>query len=215
LLKECEGRVLETKTVDRIVDVASVVLISVAAVLSALCGYQSGRWGGQQARLYNVANAYRIESAEEAGRSNALIAIDVSLFLQYIDAVDARDERKAQFIYERLRPEMRPAMAAWLAAKPLANTHAPTSPFVMRQYSLRTKTEARRLETLANRSFAEAQKANRHSDDFLLLTVIFAGVSFLAGMSTKMVYPRHAIVIGVGVVGLIYGGIRLAELPFL
>jgi hypothetical protein len=205
----------EHEKVDRVVDVASVALISVAAVLSALFGYQSGRWSGQQARLYNVANADRIQSSEAAGRANTLTLIDVGLFLSYISAVDVHDTRKERFIYARLRPEMRPAMVAWLASKPLTNSKAPSSPFVMPQYALKTRTDAVRLDAVAAASFAEAQEANRHADDFLLLTVIFAGVSFLAGMSTKMVYPSHLILICIGMVGLIYGGIRLAELPFL
>lgn len=191
------------------------VLISIAAVMSAICGYQSGRWSGQQARSYNVANADRIASAEAADRANILSAIDVALFLQYVDAVDAGNAPKAQFIYRRLRPEMKTAMVAWLATKPRNNPKAPTSPFVMPQYSLATKAEAKRLEGAAGASFAEAQTANQHADDFLLLTVIFAGVSFLGGISTKMIYPRHAFLIGIGVIGLIYGALRLVELPFL
>ena len=205
----------EHQKVDRVVDVASVALISIAAVLSAVCGYQSGRWSGQQARLYNVANADRIQSAEAAGRANTLTLIDVGLFLNYISAVDVNDTRKAEFIYRRLRPEMRPAMAAWLASKPLTNSKAPSSPFVMPQYTLKTRADAAGLDTAGAASFSDAQKANHHADDFLLLTVIFAGVSFLGGMSTKMVYPNHLILISIGIVGLIYGGIRLAELPFL
>jgi len=195
--------------------VASVVLISVAAVLTALCGYQSGRWSGHQARQYNVANAKRIASAEAADRANVLTAIDVALFLQYVDAVDASNGKKAQFIFARFRPEMRAAMEAWLATKPRANPKAPSSPFVMRQYSLATRAQASRLETAAGADFEEAQAANQHADDFLLLTVIFAGVSFLGGMSTKMMYPRHAIMIGIGMIGLLYGIVRLVELPFL
>lgn len=191
------------------------VLISVAAVLTALCGYQSGRWSGHQARYYNVANGERIKSAEASDRANVLTAIDVALFLQYIDAVDAGNSSKAQFIYKRLRPEMRPAMAAWLASKPRTNPKAPSSPFVMPQYNLRTQTEAREHDSLAKASFEEAQTANQHSDDFLLLTVIFAGVSFLGGMSTKVAYPRHAIFIGLGMIGLVYGVVRLVRLPFL
>ena len=194
---------------------ASVVLISVAAVLTALCGYQSGRWSGHQARYYNVANGERIKSAEASDRANVLTAIDVALFLQYIDAVDADNSSKAQFIYKRLRPEMRPAMAAWLASNPRTNPKAPSSPFVMPQYNLRTQTEAREHDSLAKASFEEAQTANQHSDDYLLLTVIFAGVSFLGGMSTKVAYPRHAIFIGLGMIGLIYGVVRLVRLPFL
>jgi len=195
--------------------VASVVLISVAAVLTAVCGYQSGRWSGHQAMYYNVANADRIRASEEDDRANVLTAVDVALFLQYVDAVDAGNAPKAQFIYARLRPEMKTAMEAWLATKPRLNPKAPSSPFVMRQYSLATKAEAKRLDAVGGANFSQAQEANRHADDFLLLTVIFAGVSFLGGISTKMVYPRHAILVSIGVIGLIYGAVRLVELPFL
>jgi hypothetical protein len=206
---------LDRQAVDRVVDIASVVLISAAAVLTALCGYQSGRWGGQQMRLYNVANARRIQSAQVADRGLALTAIDVNLFLNYINAVAAGDTRLAQFIDHRFRHEMQPAMKAWLATKPLTNAKAPSSPFVMPQYTLRTDAEARAYEAQSAANFEAAQGANRHSDDFLLLTVIFAVVSFLAGMSTKMSYPRHAIIVGIGFIALAYGLARLVFLPFL
>jgi len=205
----------ESSRIDRVVDIASVVLISVAAVLTAICGYQSGRWGGQQARLYGEANAARVESAQASDRANVLTAIDVGLFLHYVDAVANGNTREAQFLYQRFRPEMVPAMRAWLATKPLANPRAPSSPFVMPQYSLRTRAEARADQALATAKFQAATEATHHGDDFLLLTVIFAGVSFLAGISTKMVYPRHAIVVAVGLVALIYGIVRLVELPLL
>ncbi|HET6276058.1 MAG TPA: hypothetical protein VFE16_09040 [Candidatus Cybelea sp.] len=206
---------LETKAVDRVVDVLSVVLISAAAVLTALCGYQSGRWGGEQLRLYNDANASRIESAEAGDRGLATNAINVNLFLNYVDAVSTHDTVRTHFIFDRFGPAMRGAMVAWLATKPLKNRHAPSSPFVMPQYVVPAKAEARRLEAAASSSFAAAQIANRNSDDFLLLTVVFAAVSFLAGITTKMTYPRHAVVVAVGTVALIYGLIRLVQLPFL
>jgi hypothetical protein len=206
---------LDREATDRIVDVASVALISVAAVLSAVCGYQSARWGEQQARLYNLASANRIQSAEVADRASVLTSIDVTLFLHYVDAVAAGDTREAQFLRRRFRPEMRPAMDAWLATKPLKNPKAPSSPFAMPQYTLRANSEARKFNAQASAEFDQAQTAAEHADRFLLLTVVFAGVSFLAGMSTKMQFPRHAVVVAVGILALIYGLIRLAELPFL
>lgn len=202
-------------TADRIVDVASVVLISVAAVLTALCGYQSGRWGGEQARMYGTANAVRLRSAEAADRANVLTAIDVAVFLQYLDAVNANDTREAAFLSARFRPEFRPAMSAWLATNPLRNSHAPSSPFVMPQYALQSRAQARSLDAQAGASFKDAVDATHHSDDFLLLTVIFAAVSFLAGISTKMVYPRHAVVVVVALLATIYGLERLVRLPFM
>jgi hypothetical protein len=205
----------ETERVDRIVDVASVVLISVAAVLTAICGYQSGRWGGQQSRLYAAANASRLQSAEAQDRANVLEAVDVAIFLHYVDAVHANDAVEANFLYTRFRPEMKRAMRAWIATKPLQNPGAPSSPFVMPQYALKANAQARALAALGESSFKLAVDATHHSDDFLLLTIIFAAVSFLAGISTKMTYPRHAIIVVVGVVALVYGLVRLVELPFL
>jgi hypothetical protein len=201
--------------VDRVVDVASVALISFAAVLTALSGYQSGRWGGQQTRLYGEANAARVEAAQASDRADVLTAIDIGIFLHYVDAVATGNVREAQFLYQRFRPEMRPALRAWLAAKPLQNPHAPSSPFVMPQYSLKTRAQADSDAALAAGRFKEAVEATHHGDDFLLLTVIFAAVSFLAGISTKMRYPRHAIVVAVGFLALLYGIVRLAALPFL
>jgi hypothetical protein len=203
------------ETVDRVVDIAAVALISIAAVLTALCGYQSGRWGGQQARLYGEANAARVEAAQASDRANVLTAIDVGVFLHYVDAVAAGNTREAQFLYHRFRPEMLLAMQAWLATKPLRNPHAPSSPFVMPQYSLASQAQANAKAAIAAARFKEAVEATHHGDDFLLLTVIFAGVSFLAGISTKMVYPRHAIVILVALIALIYGVVRLVALPLL
>ncbi len=206
---------LDRKAVDRVVDVASVALISIAAVLSAFCSYQSGRWGEAQSRFYSIANAQHVRSAEAIGRSNALMTIDVTLFLNYINAVAGGRTREAEFFNRRFRPEMRPAMNAWLATKPLTNPKAPSSPFVMRQYTLRTKSEAESYNRSAAASFDSAQEAARHADAFLLLTVIFAGVSFLAGVSTKMVFPRHLMLVTLGTLALAYGLIRLVSLPFL
>ncbi|HKE37035.1 MAG TPA: hypothetical protein VKB39_06365 [Candidatus Baltobacteraceae bacterium] len=200
---------------DRVVDVASVVLISAAAVLSALCGYQATRWGGEQARLYNVSIVQRAQSAEATNRALAITAINVNLFLSYASAVEANDKRRQEFIYRRFPPEMRQTLDEWIATKPLTNPNAPTSPFVMRDYLDRMQSKGRELDTAATSSFQGAQLANRHSDNFMLLTVIFAGVSFLGGVSTKMQFPRHFIIIVLGTAGLIYGIVRLAFMPFL
>jgi hypothetical protein len=200
--------------VDQIVDIASVFLISITAVLSAICGYQTARWSGYSTLLYNEANANRTLGAEGHVTANELRMVDIGLFVRYIEAVHAHDRVMQDFFYQRFRPEARPAIAAWIATKPLQNPHAPSSPFVMPQYRLKTEIEARNHDAIAASDFEQAQNANEHSEHFLLLTVIFAGVSFLAGISTKMVFPRHLIIVSLGVIALLYGVVRLATLPF-
>jgi hypothetical protein len=206
--------VIDRKFVDRFVDVASVVLISVAAVLSALCGYQSGRWDGEQTRLYNVANANRVMAAQAADRANVLAAVNVVLFLNYISAVESHDTSKAEFLYRRFPRDLRRSTDAWLATKPFTNRNAPSSPFAMPEYTMPAEAGTKG-DTTAAADFQAAQVAHRHADDFSLLTVIFAGVSFLGGVSTKMAFPRHLIIITLGIIALMYGIGRLTQLPTL
>jgi hypothetical protein len=206
---------LSRESIDRFVDVASVVLISVAAVLTAVCGYQASRWEGEQTRLYNIANANRLQAAEAADRSAVTTSINVTLFLAYIDAVQHNNTEFAQFIYRRLGPNFKPVMDAWLATHPLKNPKAPSSPFVMREYTEHMSADTLQDEATATADFNAALNAHRNADDFTLLTVTFAAVSFLAGVSTKLTFPRHAIIIALGILALVYGLARLALLPIL
>jgi len=85
----------------------------------------------------------------------------------------------------------------------------------MPQYALPASKVSRNYERQAQQNFTKAQDATRNSDDFLLLTVIFAGVSFLAGISTEMAFPRHLIIVTLGTLVTVYALVRLVELPFL
>jgi hypothetical protein len=198
---------------DRWVDVASVILISLATVLTAWCGYEAARWTGIQTRAYNDASTLRIQAAVSAGRSNTLQTIDVATFLEFVRAVATHSTDEQNFIYKRFRPEMRRAVDAWVATKPLTNPSAPSSPFAMPEYELKTTQEAARLNALASERFATASEANELGDQYVRLTVIFAAVSFLAGISTRFFFPNHLIVVVLGFGALAFGLIRMFELP--
>ena len=200
-------------TFDLWVDVASVVLISAATVLTAWCGYEAARWTAIQTRQYNEASAQRVAAAVASDRANTLEIVDVTMFLQDVAAVAAGRTDEEAFIYRRFRPEMKRAVDAWLATKPRKNPGAPSSPFAMPQYHLLTGAEAARLNALSAASFEAATNANELGDAYVRLTVIFAAVSFLAGISTKFRFPSHIVVVVAGFGVLIFGLIRMIELP--
>jgi hypothetical protein len=195
------------------VDFASVILISAAAVLTAWCGYESARWTALQTKSYNLASAQRVEAAVSSGRSETFEVIDVTMFLQYVEATAAGHTQEQTFIYRRFRPEMKRAVDAWLATKPATNPAAPSSPFAMPQYRLVSADEAARLNALAAATFKAASDANEIGDDYVRLTVIFAAVSFMAGISTKFRFPSHIVIVVVGFGALFFGLLRLVELP--
>ena len=200
---------------DRFVDISVVVLLSLATVLTAWCGYQSARWSTLATRSYNAASASRLIGAEHQDRANALTIVDINLFLQYIIALKEGHPGVRDFIYARMRPEMRPAMNAWLATHPLTNPRAPSSPFAMPQYRLAEDAAAAKFSAAATDTFQTAQHANEAADAFVRLTVIFAGVSFLAGICTKLKYPWHTVIVSAGYLTIAYGFILLIQQPVL
>ncbi len=201
--------------IDRIVDIAAVAVISVATVLSTWCGYQAARWGGEQSRSYQRASQYRLDSAEAKDRGNALQSIDVLLFVEYLRAYTVHDDVLSNFLYTRFRPETKRAVEAWLAQRPLTNRRAASSPFVMPQYHMATRAEAAMWETRAGEAYDRATHANGTADLYVLLTVFVASITFLAGVGGKLLFPFHAILVGLATI-MVLVGIGLAlQLPAL
>jgi hypothetical protein len=133
----------------------------------------------------------RANAAVRAGREgavNALAALqarafDASMFITYMQARLERNSALEAFLAQRFRPEMKPAVEAWLKLDPLNNSAAPTSPFRMAEYAQKETAEVARQEELAAKAMAAAREARRRSDDYVLLTVVFASVLFFGGIA--------------------------------
>lgn len=198
---------------DRWVDFASVLLISAATVLTAWCGYEAARWTALQTRMYNTANADRVLGAVDAAQSNTLKTIDVAMFLRYIATLSEKRTPESDFIYQRFRPEMKAAVDAWIKTKPLKNPHAPSTPFAMPQYRVALDDKVSAANAAAAKAFEAGENANDQADSYVRLTVIFAAVSFLAGISTRFVFPNHIFVTIGGFAMLIFGLFLIHGLP--
>src|SRR5438876_10407981 len=96
---------------------------------------------------------------------------------------DVATHRFEDFLYQRFRPEMRKALDAWLKTDPLHNPHAPLTPFQMAEYVQPELLEAQRQQREAGKMEATARQANQFSDQYVLLTVLFATVLFFGGIS--------------------------------
>ena len=199
---------------ERQLELWAVVLISVASVLSAWCAYESARWGSAQAQAYARANAARVESLRQSGLANRQAMVDINLFVAYETALAEKQTGLASFIYERFPARLKPAVQAWLATRPLTSPEAPSSPFVMHQYRLEPQDEADRLESEARSNFERGVEANETGDRYILMTVLFASVSFLAGVGSKFeVRTIIMIALGLGTAVLVIAGAVLAGYP--
>lgn len=184
--------------VDRIVDIATVVLISLAALGTAWCTYQSARWSALQALYYSKANAARVLASSYADRANAHRIVDIVAFMEYERALQAHDPF-ASFLRSRFDPPLRRAVDAWLATNPLHNAKAPPTPFAMNVYHLPEESDVLKAVSAAQASVEGAVKANEVSDHYLFLTVLFAAASFLGGIAIKLRRPAHLMAACVGI----------------
>ena len=108
---------------------------------------------------------------------------DALMFIQYTEAKSRNTSRFEEILSKRFRPEMKKAVEAWLKTDPFNNSAAPNSPFEMPEYVQKQQVEAKEQNVLAAKLTASADVASRHSDTYLLLTVIFASVLFFGGIS--------------------------------
>jgi hypothetical protein len=204
--------------------------LSIAAVLAAWTGFQAARWSGVQANSYSQAGASRVESTRESTTAGQEATVDVITFTQWLQAAQAEglltdppDPSKdyvpdpnvlSGFLYERFRPEFQVAVNAWIATHPRVNADAPPTPFAMPEYQVAASNRAARLQQQAEDQSATARTANQRSDNYVLMTIMFATVLFFAGISSKMdTFRARAFLLATGTVILLTAVVIVALFP--
>jgi hypothetical protein len=171
--------------IDRWIELLSAAILALAVLGTAWCGYQAARWGGKQAESFIEALAAQQNSIQKANQAVLVQSLHVDLFVEWASAVSQEDQQLAEFLFERFSPELKGATDAWLTLEPETNPNAPPSPFAMPEYILEQSEESEKLSIMADEFFKQATQANLTSDNYVLLTVIFASVLFFGGISGK------------------------------
>lgn len=198
---------------ERRTEIATVIILAVAALATAWSGYQASLWDGTQSSNYTQASGSRTNAAQQRTAANQYRLADLSIFEAHISATIEGNEEVAAFYEERFRDEFRAAYDAWIALDPLNNPEAPSSPLGMPEYQVAQDLEAERLETKADELFAAGEEANTISDTYTLTTLLFAAVLFFAAISERFEYlgAQVALLVMAGI-GLLAGiGIAAAQ----
>jgi hypothetical protein len=230
-LEAAEERYEEGQRLDRRFELYEAILLSLAAVLAAWAGFQSSQWSGQQADAYNRAAEQRVEAAQASDRSGQEQVADLIAYTEWLAAAEReglfddavqRDageyepdpELLSGFLYQRFRPEFEVAVDAWVATSPRDNPDAPPTPFAMDEYVLASDLAELEHEQAAEAATDEARTAGDRSDDYVLMTILFATVLFFAGISSKMDTARaRVLLLGVGAVTLVVSGAVVLAMP--
>ena len=166
----------------RIQDIVGVFVLSITAVLTAWCGFESSKWGGEMSIAFSQASGARIQAASAEGEARAAQQFDLSIYAQWVIATADGDTELAQYIQDRFTPHFATAFDAWQADGMTEN-----GPFAREEYVPPGQVEAEELNERADDKFAQALVNNQRGDDYSLLTVLFALVLFLTAMSQREV----------------------------
>lgn len=168
------------------VEIVAVILLSLATVATAWCAYQSARWSGVMTINFSAANATRTEAVSTANFAFTELGYDAAVLLDYAEAYVAGDTVNLEVLKNSfIRDELDKAINAWLALDPANNPDAPKNPILMPEYELASLKKAESLNKKAAKLTDTAKDDNQRSDNYVLLTVVFASVLFFAGVSTK------------------------------
>ncbi|WP_313823883.1 hypothetical protein [Citricoccus sp.] len=184
-------------------DLLTVILLSLMAVLTAWCGFQASKWGGEMSIAFSQASGARIQAASAEGTARDARQYDLSIYTEWVLATADGRDNLAGFIENRFTPEFRTAFDVWIAENegggPLMMQEG--GPMALEEYVPPGTRKAEELSALADTRFQEALEHNQRGDNYSLLTVVFALVLFLTAMSQRR-GPRWArmTLLGLGVV---------------
>jgi hypothetical protein len=176
------------------VEPVAALLMALATLGTAWCGYQSAAWTRQSNRLMNEFNTLERRAGLLTVQGMQQATIHTGIFMQALAAHQAGNEKQLNFYVERFPPKLRKAYDAWMAQRPFENPNADTHPFVPQLYETPGTREAADANAKAADSLKQARKAGNVSGQYLANTVLFATVLFFASASGKFEQRRVRVI---------------------
>ena len=197
----------------RLLEVVAVILLGIATVGSAWCGFEASQWNGEESKLGRQASDQKVEASRLFGLATQAISYDSNMVAQYAQAVQSGDTRLQQFIRGTLmRPAFLPILDEWQAQ---AQAGGQPANLLIDQKYLDAQLAAYNAAEAESEATAElSQVAGKNADDYVLVTLGLAVALFFAGVagSFKFRAVRVLLLVGAAIaIGIVAS--RLVDLP--
>lgn len=161
-------------------ELVAVILLSLVAVLTAWCGFEAAKWGGDSSVAFSQASAARIEASDFESQARDARSVDLAVYTQWVLAGANQNAQLAEYIEQRFSPEFAIAFDAWEA-----DGRQEQGPFALDEYVPPGTVDAQAATERANALQADALEFNEKGDNYSLMTVLFALVLFLAAIAQR------------------------------
>jgi len=166
------------------------ILLSIATLASAWCGYQSDIWDDSEKHLLVESNHLLGESNKNILAANQLRSAHANLTLVYAEHLLKGEKEYCDFLLSHSDSIIQPALIEWQKLDPINNEDAPKTPMYLSSYKNIHEDKAYEFAEKYKEKKAEANNSNKISDKYMLLTVVFAMVLFFGGISGTLKYSK-------------------------
>ncbi|HAM12795.1 MAG TPA: hypothetical protein DCO91_05680, partial [Microbacterium sp.] len=90
----------------------AVFVLSITAVLTAWCGFEASKWGGEMSIAFSQASSARVQATSAEGEARDARQFDLSVYAEWVRATYNGEEDLAAYIEDRFSPEFAVAFEA-------------------------------------------------------------------------------------------------------
>jgi len=198
---------------DRLIEIVAVVMLAVATLGSAWCGFQANQWNGKESDFGRAGTDARVEASRQFGLATQKVAYDASIVAQYAQAfIEGNDKLITFYKTTLIRPEFLPVVEKWEAAVKADGTPPPNL-FQDPAYLTAQFADYQKAEAVANDATQKGDQASALGDDYVLTTLLLASALFFAGVTTsfRLRIPRLMLLAAAGLT-IAYAASRLVTL---
>jgi hypothetical protein len=208
------GQLFRARLIEHWLEIVATAVLALGSVVAAWSANQASAWNGVQTVSLNQAALKRIEAGKLDARAQQIIIVDSTTFNSYAEAVNADDQRLAQFYARRFRPELQVAVDAWVATDPLRNPDAPASPLLMPEYRIDEAAQAEQMLAESEQLGIVGERADRIGGAYTTNGFLTALALFFAGIAPRFAWrPLKMVVVAVALFVLIYATSVLFSYP--
>jgi hypothetical protein len=203
----------EGSFVDRLIEMVTVLVLGLATVGTAWCGYQAAQWNGVQSTATSTSTDERVEASRLFGVATQKVSYDSSMIAQYAQAVQAKNTGLVAFYRATLiREEMLPLIDRWEAEIRAGGT--PTRLIDDTSYLDAQLGPYRTSTAKADASSKVALLAGDTAHEYVINTILLAVALFFSGVLSSFRYrPARLLLVVAAIATVAVAAVNLADLP--
>lgn len=203
----------ESSFVDRLIEMVTVLVLGLATVGTAWCGYQAAQWNGVQSTATSTSTDERVEASRLFGVATQKVSYDSSMIAQYAQAVQAKNTGLVAFYRATLiREEMLPLIDRWEAEIRAGGT--PTRLIDDTSYLDAQLGPYRTSTAKADASSKVALLAGDTAHEYVINTILLAVALFFSGVLSSFRYrPARLLLVVAAIATVAVAAVNLADLP--